>query len=125
MSISSKPKRKNVKPAPNEAQLDAFINGADNGPNEIKAAPTNKKPVGRPPKEKDGSLVRTSISISETNMNESDDLCFYLRKASGNNNIKRSSLINHLLDILREEHAASGENSPLFKKIVKRLKSEL
>ena len=94
--ISNKPKRKKKKV--DEAVLDSFLNGADNvsASSESEVNPVKEKKEGKGrgrPTENVGvkSLKATSISISEENYIFSDDIAFYLGRATGNRTISRSN----------------------------------
>ncbi len=115
MAVSRKPKKKQL---PDESKLEAFLNKADNV---TKADLEVKKDEGQGSDSgnSESKIVRTSIALSEANYNFSDTVSFQLRQDVGIKKIKPSTVHNKLMELLRLEYEAKGDESAIYKKLVK------
>jgi hypothetical protein len=66
-------------------------------------------------------LVRTSITVTQENIDFTDDYAHAIRRAMSKNKIRRASTINALLTVLREEFETNQLDGPITQLVMKEL----
>jgi hypothetical protein len=91
---------------------------ADKMSSEKRGGDSKLSPNKKPSPEK--VLIPKTMTITKENIDFSEDAAYFLSKLCGNR-VTRSTVVNELLSILREEHDKKGEEGRLYKDLVKRL----